>query len=144
MALSSYKVKRIDTCCLERNNEMLLSITQPQWRKLSLKLYLVNFSWLFTMVYYLYIYLSIFYTIQVFIEPERGCGRFNRPLAPVVSDVIFDRKAMSDLQITKLSHILAPLRGGLEMIVLCDKVSKGAFSLGKVSVRHDSFRVTNG
>ncbi|XP_022665229.1 proto-oncogene c-Rel-like isoform X2 [Varroa jacobsoni] len=61
---------------------------------------------------------------QVFIEPERGCGRFNRPLAPVVSDVIFDRKAMSDLQITKLSHILAPLRGGLEMIVLCDKVSK--------------------
>ncbi|OQR68950.1 embryonic polarity protein dorsal-like, partial [Tropilaelaps mercedesae] len=61
---------------------------------------------------------------QVFIEPERGCGRFSRALKPVVSDVIFDRKAMSDLQITKLSHSLAPLHGGLEMVVLCDKVSK--------------------
>ncbi|XP_003741763.1 proto-oncogene c-Rel [Galendromus occidentalis] len=61
---------------------------------------------------------------QVFIESIPGSDKFDRPLDPVVSDVIYDRKAMSDLHITKLSHPVAPMAGGLEMIVLCDKVSK--------------------
>lgn len=60
---------------------------------------------------------------QVFLEGSQP-GKFTVPLHPVVSDIIYDRKAMSDLTITKLSHTCAPMSGGLEMILLCDKVAK--------------------
>lgn len=60
---------------------------------------------------------------QVFLEGSQP-GKFTIPLHPVVSDIIYDRKAMSDLTITKLSHTCAPMSGGLEMILLCDKVAK--------------------
>lgn len=60
---------------------------------------------------------------QVFLE-DSSTGKFTMPLPPVVSEVIYDRKAMSDLAITKLSHTCAPVSGGQEMILLCDKVAK--------------------
>ncbi|XP_076765852.1 dorsal isoform X1 [Xylocopa sonorina] len=59
---------------------------------------------------------------QVFIEGQKG--KINVPLLPVVSDPIFDKKAMSDLVICKLSHCSASVAGGMEMILLCEKVAK--------------------
>ncbi|XP_034245464.1 embryonic polarity protein dorsal-like isoform X4 [Thrips palmi] len=60
---------------------------------------------------------------QVFLEgPEPNT--YTRALAPVVSDPIYDKKAMSDLVICKLSHASAPAIGGTEMILLCEKVAK--------------------
>ncbi|KFB39849.1 Dorsal isoform 1-B [Anopheles sinensis] len=60
---------------------------------------------------------------QVFLEgPTKG--RFTEPLTPVVSDVIYDKKAMSDLIICRLSDCTAPVSGGKEIILLCEKVVK--------------------
>ncbi|CAL7934589.1 unnamed protein product [Xylocopa violacea] len=59
---------------------------------------------------------------QVFLEGQKG--KLNVPLPPVVSDPIFDKKAMSDLVICKLSHCSASVAGGMEMILLCEKVAK--------------------
>jgi hypothetical protein len=60
---------------------------------------------------------------QVFIEgPEKD--KYTIPLPPVVCDPIYDKKAMSDLIITKLSHCSAPVSGGKEIILLCDRVTK--------------------
>lgn len=58
---------------------------------------------------------------QVFLESEQR-GRFTVPLSPVVSDPIFDKKAMSDLVICKLSDASCTVAGGKEMILLCEKV----------------------
>ncbi|XP_043274769.1 embryonic polarity protein dorsal-like isoform X1 [Venturia canescens] len=60
---------------------------------------------------------------QVFLEGTEK-GKFNVPLPSVVSDPIYDKKAMSDLVICKLSHCSASVAGGLEMILLCEKVAK--------------------
>ncbi|XP_020287946.1 embryonic polarity protein dorsal-like [Pseudomyrmex gracilis] len=60
---------------------------------------------------------------QVFTEGSQK-GKFNRPLQPVVSDPIYDKKAMSDLVICKLSHCSASVAGGMDMILLCEKVAK--------------------
>ncbi|XP_053980091.1 embryonic polarity protein dorsal-like isoform X1 [Hylaeus volcanicus] len=60
---------------------------------------------------------------QVFIEGSEK-AKFNLPLKPVVSDIIYDKKAMSDLVICKLSHCSASVAGGMEMILLCEKVAK--------------------
>ncbi|XP_078036219.1 dorsal isoform X1 [Augochlora pura] len=60
---------------------------------------------------------------QVFLEGSQK-GKFNVALPPVVSDPIFDKKAMSDLVISKLSHCSASVAGGMEMILLCEKVAK--------------------
>jgi hypothetical protein len=58
---------------------------------------------------------------QVFLEgPQKG--KFTVPLKPVVSEPIYDKKSMSDLVITKLSHCNAFCNGGQEMILLCEKV----------------------
>lgn len=51
-------------------------------------------------------------------------GRFTEPLTPVVSDVIYDKKAMSDLTICRLSDCSAPVSGGKNIIMLCEKVVK--------------------
>ncbi|XP_055533600.1 embryonic polarity protein dorsal-like [Wyeomyia smithii] len=56
-------------------------------------------------------------------------GKFTQPLQPVVSDIIFDKKAMSDLVICKLSHVTAPVSGGKEIILLCEKVTKEDISV---------------
>lgn len=45
-------------------------------------------------------------------------------IQPVISEPIFDKKAMSELVITKLSHCSAPVSGGQEVILLCEKVAK--------------------
>ncbi|XP_012265400.2 embryonic polarity protein dorsal-like [Athalia rosae] len=60
---------------------------------------------------------------QVFLEGAEK-GKFTVPLAPVVSDPIYDKKAMSDLVICKLSDCCCTVAGGKEMILLCEKVAK--------------------
>lgn len=49
-------------------------------------------------------------------------GRFTVPMVPVVSEPIFDKKAMSDLVICKLSDASGSVAGGRDMILLCEKV----------------------
>ncbi|GFQ85823.1 embryonic polarity protein dorsal [Trichonephila clavata] len=59
---------------------------------------------------------------QVFIRgPDNS---FSMPLQAIVSEPIYDKKAMSDLTIMKLSHYSAPVTGGTEVILLCDRVAK--------------------
>lgn len=65
---------------------------------------------------------------QVFIEGATA-NKCDVPLTPVVSDPIHDKKAMSDLVITKLSHCSAPATGGREVILLCDRISKDDIQL---------------
>lgn len=60
---------------------------------------------------------------QVFIEGTTP-NKCDVPLTPVVSEPIHDKKAMSELVITKLSHCSAPATGGREVILLCDRISK--------------------
>lgn len=61
---------------------------------------------------------------QVFID-EKERGKFNVPLQPVVSEPIYDKKAMSDLMIVKISHCSATVDGGRnDVILLCEKVHK--------------------
>ncbi|XP_046387413.1 proto-oncogene c-Rel-like isoform X2 [Ischnura elegans] len=60
---------------------------------------------------------------QVFLEGSER-GKFNQPLTPVVSDPIYDKKAMSDLVICKLSDCTCSVAGGKEIILLCEKVAK--------------------
>lgn len=59
---------------------------------------------------------------QVFLEGEKG--KFTVQLDPVVSEPIYDKKAMSDLVIVKLSHCVSYVDGGRnDIILLCEKVS---------------------
>ncbi|KAG1683680.1 Embryonic polarity protein dorsal [Nymphon striatum] len=60
---------------------------------------------------------------QVFIEGATK-NKYETRLKPVVSDLIYDKKAMSELIIVKLSACSAPVSGGTEIILLCDKVTK--------------------
>lgn len=53
-----------------------------------------------------------------------GRTSFSLPLTPVVSDTIYDKKAMSDLVICKLSKPSSSVAGGEEIILLCEKVTK--------------------
>lgn len=57
---------------------------------------------------------------QVFLK---GPDRQHLPIDPIVSDPIYDKKAMSDLVICKLSKPSASVAGGDEIILLCEKVS---------------------
>lgn len=58
---------------------------------------------------------------QVFLKDPDG-HNFNIPLTPVVSEPIYDKKAMSDLVICKLSKPSCNVAGGDEIILLCEKV----------------------
>ncbi|XP_055309585.1 embryonic polarity protein dorsal-like isoform X6 [Sitodiplosis mosellana] len=60
---------------------------------------------------------------QVFLKDPDG-HNFNIPLEPVVSEPIYDKKAMSDLVICKLSKPSCNVAGGDEIILLCEKVAK--------------------
>ena len=51
-------------------------------------------------------------------------GRFTQPLPPVVSEPIFDKKAMSDLVICRLCSCSASVLGNTQIILLCEKVAK--------------------
>lgn len=46
------------------------------------------------------------------------------PLAPVVSRPILNKKSVSPLKICKLSQARAPVEGGTEIMLLCEKVDK--------------------
>nr|AEC52926.1 dorsalB [Antheraea pernyi] len=59
---------------------------------------------------------------QVFV-PD-ATGKMRRPLAPVASEVIYDKKAMSDLLIMRASHCSGRARGGTQVILLCEKVTR--------------------
>ncbi|XP_058814293.1 embryonic polarity protein dorsal isoform X2 [Topomyia yanbarensis] len=72
---------------------------------------------------------------QVFLEGQQR-GRFTEPLQPVVSDIIYDKKAMSDLVICKLSDITATVAGGKEIILLCEKVAKEDISVRFYEEQH--------
>uniref|UniRef100_A0A1L8DI69 Putative transcription factor p65 n=2 Tax=Nyssomyia neivai TaxID=330878 RepID=A0A1L8DI69_9DIPT len=65
---------------------------------------------------------SVRLCFQVFLQPN-GTETYI-PLPPEVSDPIYDKKAMSDLVICKLSHCSCSVAGGQEMILLCEKVAK--------------------
>lgn len=60
---------------------------------------------------------------QVFLEStDQDRPGFTLPLTPVVSEPIYDKKAMSDLVICKLSKPSTSFEGGEELILLCEKV----------------------
>ncbi len=64
----------------------------------------------------------------MFIEgPQKN--EFVVPLKPVVSEPIYDRKAVSDLSICKMSHCNDTVAGGREVILLCEKVAKENISV---------------
>lgn len=59
---------------------------------------------------------------QVFLEGNTP-GKFSVPLPAVVSEPIYDKKAMSDLSIIKLSDCVSYVDGGRkDIILLCEKV----------------------
>lgn len=58
---------------------------------------------------------------QVFLKTQE-CGLV--PLAPVVSNVIQDKKAHSDLQIVDYSDDSSPVQGGKKVLIFCEKVDK--------------------
>lgn len=60
---------------------------------------------------------------QVFLM-DNLTGKYNIALDPVVSTEIFDKKAMSELSIAKLSHYSAHISGGQAVVMLCDRVLK--------------------
>nr|UNA06287.1 dorsal [Sogatella furcifera] len=65
---------------------------------------------------------------QVFLEGKVK-NQFNVAITPVVSEPIYDKKAMSDLVICKLSEDSAPVVGGKQIILLCEKVAKEDISV---------------
>ncbi|XP_075974850.1 embryonic polarity protein dorsal-like [Anticarsia gemmatalis] len=59
---------------------------------------------------------------QVFLPDETG--RCCRPLKPVISEKIYDKKIKSDLVVHVASECSGPARGGTKLILLCEKVTK--------------------
>lgn len=73
---------------------------------------------------------------QVFIIPDNSNDfRF---IAPIVSDIINDKKSSSGLNITELSRESCSVAGRKKMILLCDKVYC-VYSCGCWRLRHISF-----
>ncbi|XP_037958917.1 embryonic polarity protein dorsal-like [Teleopsis dalmanni] len=64
---------------------------------------------------------------QAFLKTESGV----KPLQPVVSEPIYDKKAMSDLVI-RLCCRSAKVGGGNEIILLCEKIAKDDVKLIKI------------
>ncbi|XP_065332634.1 embryonic polarity protein dorsal-like isoform X2 [Cloeon dipterum] len=60
---------------------------------------------------------------QVFTEGDKP-NTFTKGLPPVASNIIYDKKANTDLQITRLSDVSCSVAGGKEIILLCEKVAK--------------------
>lgn len=57
---------------------------------------------------------------QVFLKTDKGLV----PLEPVVSNIIKDRKAHTDLQIIEYSDDHSPVEGGKKIMLFCEKVNK--------------------
>ncbi|XP_040576306.1 uncharacterized protein [Lepeophtheirus salmonis] len=66
---------------------------------------------------------SVRLCFQVFLEGSEK-GSFTFALKPVVSEPIYDKKARSDLTICRMTEYSAPVTGGKEMLIFCDKVTK--------------------
>lgn len=75
---------------------------------------------------------------QVFLPDE--AGKVRHSLEPVVSEIIYDKKAMTDLQILRISRSSGSARGGTELILLCEKVSAGWVSLSGVATGSRAMR----
>lgn len=60
---------------------------------------------------------------QVFTENEVK-GKYTNALAPVVSQPIYDKKAVADLVICRLCSCSASVLGNTNIILLCEKVAK--------------------
>ncbi|XP_037957512.1 embryonic polarity protein dorsal isoform X2 [Teleopsis dalmanni] len=65
---------------------------------------------------------------QAFLKTESGV----KPLQPVVSEPVFDKKAMSDLVICRLCCCSAKVGGGDEIILLCEKIAKDDIKIIKI------------
>nr|XP_014086506.1 embryonic polarity protein dorsal isoform X1 [Bactrocera oleae]XP_014086507.1 embryonic polarity protein dorsal isoform X1 [Bactrocera oleae]XP_014086508.1 embryonic polarity protein dorsal isoform X1 [Bactrocera oleae]XP_014086509.1 embryonic polarity protein dorsal isoform X1 [Bactrocera oleae]XP_014086510.1 embryonic polarity protein dorsal isoform X1 [Bactrocera oleae]XP_036225535.1 embryonic polarity protein dorsal isoform X1 [Bactrocera oleae]XP_036225536.1 embryonic polarity protein len=65
---------------------------------------------------------SVRLCFQVFLKGDMG--RFTVPLSPVVSEPIYDKKAMSDLVICRICECSASVLGNTKIILLCEKVAK--------------------
>ncbi|CAH0560654.1 unnamed protein product [Brassicogethes aeneus] len=62
---------------------------------------------------------------QVFLVEDGKNDKYSVPLAPVVSEPIYDKKSMNDLSIIKLSDCVSYVDGGRkDIILLCEKVAK--------------------
>ena len=61
---------------------------------------------------------------QVFLRDPTNERKFTRSLQPVTSQSIYDRKAVNDLVICRLSKHTGSVRGGEEIFLLCEKVNK--------------------
>ncbi|XP_075974587.1 embryonic polarity protein dorsal-like isoform X2 [Anticarsia gemmatalis] len=67
---------------------------------------------------------------QVFIPDDQEGGKgeerpkCRRPLKPVVSEPVFDKKVKSDLIILDCSECSGPPKGGTKVILVCEKVTK--------------------
>uniref|UniRef100_A0A1A9ZL80 RHD domain-containing protein n=1 Tax=Glossina pallidipes TaxID=7398 RepID=A0A1A9ZL80_GLOPL len=59
---------------------------------------------------------------QVFIDDKKG--GFTNPLNPVVSEPIYEKKAMSELEICRVCSCTGSVGGGTENILLCEKIVK--------------------
>lgn len=77
---------------------------------------------------------------QVFIEnPESEQTSFSVALPPVVSDPIYDKKAISELVISRLSDASGTVAGGKEIILLCEKVSVALSAVkSEIASKHHS------
>jgi Rel/ankyrin family protein len=51
-------------------------------------------------------------------------GGIQSAIQPVVSDVIYDKKTVAELQICELSDCTSPVAGGKKIVLLCEKVNK--------------------
>ncbi|XP_034950793.1 putative transcription factor p65 homolog isoform X2 [Chelonus insularis] len=72
---------------------------------------------------------------QVFLQGRNG--KFQIPLKPVVSNPVYDKKTLNELVICKLSHSSAPTDGGMEMILLCEKVVKDNIQIVFFEMKND-------
>lgn len=61
---------------------------------------------------------------QVFLF-DKEANSYSIALEPIVSQEIYDKKAMYDLAIVKLSHTSSHISGGGSVVMLCDRVLKG-------------------
>ncbi|XP_033227990.1 transcription factor p65-like [Belonocnema kinseyi] len=73
---------------------------------------------------------------QVFIQGSDR--RFSVPLKPVATSIIYNKKAVEEPVIHKLSHCGAPVDGDMEMILLCGKVLKDDIQVRFFEMRDNS------
>lgn len=59
---------------------------------------------------------------QVFVKSSSG--EMNIPLKPIVSEPIQDKKSLTELLISCLSSCSGSVKGGQDIILLCEKVNK--------------------